>query len=668
LPRLLLAAGGDGRDDGTVRNPDSEVGTRVPPKLAGIEDVAGDEVHASAPARNSNGNGKVRLGSELSPQPEDAHTQTSSDPRVGQPEEGRDAGGQRAHGAAGRLPSAAPAAPGGVKQRLGDLLREDKQVGRRQLSTALRRQRRDHRRLGEVLVELGVPSIAVTRAVAKQMAADITDLDGMVIDERAIERMDGHVARELNVIPTHIDDAGYVHIATADPLSPELHERLSELAPVHLDLADAAAIQRALDRHYTVLGKVDAAAQRAAAAESVAAPATAGIATLSADAPVVQIVNLIITQGLRDRVSDIHIEPQADRLRIRFRVDGALQDVQSLPTNLAAPIASRLKILADMDIVDRHRSQDGQTTMKLDGRDIDIRIATIETLWGEKVVLRLLDRSRSLLPLKDLGLREGEHDKMRRMISSPYGLLIVSGPTGAGKTTTLYAALNELDRKTRNITTIEDPVEYQFENINQVQINRLAGMTFANGLRAILRQDPDVILVGEVRDVETAQIAVQSALTGHLVLCSLHAADCVGALHRFLDMGLEGFLVASAVIGVVAQRLVRVNCPHCAQPLQPSPEEIEFYESVRAHPPIRQFAGTGCKRCNQTGFFDRTGVFEAMTVDDSIRELIVGRATQVELRRHAQAAGMRTLQESACDLIDGGQTSLAEAMRTVYVI
>jgi type IV pilus assembly protein PilB len=592
--------------------------------------------------------------------------QESRDTAVAMPEEGLSAGGQSAPGAADGKPAASSAAPGAIRQRLGDLLREDKQVGKRQLSSALRRQRRDHRRLGDVLVDMGVPSIAVTRAVAKQMAAAITDLDALTFDESAIEMIDGRIARELGIVPTHIDESGHMHVATSDPLNPELLERLSEFAPLRLDLADAAAIQRALDRHYTVLGKVDAAAKRAVA-ESVVTK-TVELAQLSADAPVVQMVNLIITQGLRDRVSDIHIEPQADRLRIRFRVDGALQDVQSLPPNLAAPIASRLKILADMDIVDRHRSQDGQTTMKLDGRDIDIRIATMETLWGEKVVLRLLDRSRSLLPLSQLGLREEEHEKLRRMIASPYGLFIVSGPTGAGKTTTLYAALNELDRKTRNITTIEDPVEYQFANINQVQINRLAGMTFANGLRAILRQDPDVILVGEVRDVETAQIAVQSALTGHLVMCSLHAADCVGALHRFLDMGLEGFLVASAVVGVVAQRLVRINCPHCAQPLQPGAEEIEFYESVRGHQPIRQFAGIGCKRCNQTGFFDRSGVFEAMTVDDSMRELIVGRATQADLRRHAQAAGMRILQESACDLIDGGQTTIAEAMRTVYVI
>src|SRR5205807_5618709 len=220
-----------------------------------------------------------------------------------------------------------------------------------------------------------------------------------------------------------------------------------------------------------------------------------------------------------------HLEPQTDRLRIRYRVDGTLRDVQSLPRELAAPIASRVKIMANMDIVDRHRAQDGQIALELDGRAIDVRVSTTETIWGEKVVLRLLDRSKSLVPMHDLGLQDSEHARLEKLIGSPYGLLIVSGPTGAGKTTTLYAALNELDRTTRNITTIEDPVEYQFPNINQIQINRLAGMSFANGLKAILRQDPDVILIGEVRDVETAEIAIQSALTGHLVLCSLHAAD-----------------------------------------------------------------------------------------------------------------------------------------------
>jgi type IV pilus assembly protein PilB len=580
-------------------------------------------------------------------------------------------GEQNGHGPVpgqGAADGVTSAAPVGAK-RLGELLLDSNQIAKKTLGAGLKRQRRSGRRLGDVLVELGVPTSAITEAVAQQLATQVVDLDSARIDRVAVDSIDAAVARELGVVPTHVDEDGRLHIATADPADDELLRRLPDLADreVRLDLADAAAIQRALDRHYTVLPKLDAAAQRAVA-ETAQAPAAVGISTLSADAPVVQIVNLIITQGLRDRVSDIHIEPQADRLRIRYRIDGALRDVQSLPTDLAAPVASRLKIMADMDIVDRHRSQDGQMTMQLDGRDIDIRIATMETLWGEKVVLRLLDRSRSVLPLGQLGLRDEEHARLRRMITSPYGLMIVSGPTGAGKTTTLYAALNELDRTNRNITTIEDPVEYRFANINQVQINRLAGTTFANGLRAILRQDPDVILVGEVRDVETAQIAVQSALTGHLVLCSLHAADCVGALHRFLDMGLEGFLVASAVIGVVAQRLVRVNCPHCSREVEPRPEEADFYRMVMDRDPEAQMVGEGCRHCSGTGFFERSGVFETMSVDDSTRELIVDRATQVTLRRHAREAGMRTLQESACALIDSGQTTIAEAMRTVYVI
>jgi type IV pilus assembly protein PilB len=438
---------------------------------------------------------------------------------------------------------------------------------------------------------------------------------------------------------------------------------------VRLELADGLAIQRAIDRHYTVLANVGAAADAAIRDARVAVAAAPELAGLGADAPVVQIVNLILTQGLRDRVSDIHIEPQSDHLRIRYRIDGALRDVQSLPPALGGPIASRLKIMAEMDIVDRHRAQDGQTTMSVDGRTVDIRVATMETIWGEKVVLRLLDRSRSLLPLGQLGLRREEHERLQRLITSPYGLLIVSGPTGAGKTTTLYAALNELDRATRNITTIEDPVEYHFENINQIQINRLAGMTFANGLRAILRQDPDVILVGEIRDVETAQIAVQSALTGHLVLASLHAADAVGALYRFLDMGVEGYLVASAVIGVVAQRLVRVNCPVCSAPVPVRAEEAEFYRAIRGKDPLpHQIAGSGCRQCRGTGFYERRGVFECISVNDTVREEIVKQIPQTQLREHVHRRGVRSLQDAACDMVDEGKTTIAEAMRTVYVL
>jgi type IV pilus assembly protein PilB len=562
-------------------------------------------------------------------------------------------------------------APGTRAPMIGELLVQDGAASLDQVKNALRKQRKDRRPLGELLVQLGVPSASVTTAVGWQLGLAPVDLDTIYLQPEAVDSLTALFARQHQVVPYGVDDEGRLHVASTRPGDPALAKQVAEAAQrdVQMELADAAAIRRQLDLHSPVLGGVDTHAQRAISDATVTTPRIAELAGLSADAPVVQIVDLILTQGLRDRVSDIHIEPQADRLRIRFRVDGALRDVQALPTQLGGPVASRLKIMADMDIVDRHRAQDGQTTMNVDGRIVDIRIATTETIWGEKVVLRLLDRSRSLLPLGQLGLRDEEHERLQRLITSPYGLFIVSGPTGAGKTTTLYAGLNELDRTTRNITTIEDPVEYQFENINQIQINRLAGMSFANGLRAILRQDPDVILIGEIRDVETAQIAVQSALTGHLVMASLHAADAVGALYRFLDMGLESYLVASAVIGVVAQRLVRINCTTCSSTGEARPEEVEFYRGIRGgHAGVKQMLGSGCRQCNNTGFYDRRGVFECLAVDDEIRELIVDRVHQSQLRERVRAKGMRTLQDAVCDLIDEGQTTIAEAMRTVYVI
>jgi type IV pilus assembly protein PilB len=488
-------------------------------------------------------------------------------------------------------------------------------------------------------------------------------------EPEALATLDAISARRLNVLPISVDGAHRVHIATARPGDDELIETLRTFTgrDVVMHLAGRNAIHNALDRHYPVFDRVSTAVEQAISDRVEMAERQA--VSLQVDAPVVNIVDLLLTQGLRDRASDIHLEPQSDRLRIRFRVDGALHDVQDLPRDLINPIASRLKILASMDIVDRHRAQDGQIAIRLDGRAIDIRVATMETIWGEKVVLRLLDPEQALVSLPSLGLAEDAERTLRRLVASPYGLIVVSGPTGAGKTTTLYSLLNELDRQLLNITTIEDPVEYHFENINQVRINRLAGMTFANGLKAILRQDPDVILVGEVRDAETATIAIQAALTGHLVLCSLHASDTAGAIHRFLDMGIESFLVASALIGVVAQRLVRTNCAQCAAPYAPKPDELEFLRSVRGDVPMPQLkGGTGCIHCSGRAFYGRTGVFESLQIDDELRQLVVDKETHIGLRRAALSKGMVALQDSAVAMVERGQTTLAEAMRAVYVI
>jgi type IV pilus assembly protein PilB len=321
-----------------------------------------------------------------------------------------------------------------------------------------------------------------------------------------------------------------------------------------------------------------------------------------------------------------------------------------------------------MDVTENRKPQESKIRFEKDDHPYVLRAAIVSTNFGQMAALRVLDAPK-FTEFEQLGMSAEFAEKIKKNISGRYGLFLVCGPTGSGKTTTLYAALNEKDRTISNITTIEDPVEYQFDNINQVQINRLAGMTFVNGLRAILRQDPDVILVGEVRDVETAQIAVQSALTGHMVMASLHAADAVGAIFRFLDMGLPGYLVASSVVGVVAQRLVRVNCGFCAEEVPVKAEENDFYTAVRGRGPNqKQMAGTGCRRCSGTGFHERTGVFECMGVDEQIRAMIVGQSTQEQIREYARGEGMRTLQDAVCDLVDEGQTTIAEAMRTVYVL
>jgi type IV pilus assembly protein PilB len=337
-----------------------------------------------------------------------------------------------------------------------------------------------------------------------------------------------------------------------------------------------------------------------------------------------------------------------------------------LPAEIGPALISRIKIMAGMNIVERRRSQDGQFTTEIDGRSLDVRVATTATIWGEKCVLRLLDKTRSVFKLHELGMPVDTAQIYSRIMRSPFGMVLCAGPTGAGKTTTLYATLSEINEPHRNIMTIEDPVEYVFPSINQIQTNEAAGLTFADGLKSILRQDPDVILVGEIRDVETARIAVQSALTGHLVLSSLHATDTAAALHRFLDMGIESFLIASSVVAVVAQRLMRRICQSCKAPFDPSEEELAFYEEAGGPPKERFFAGRGCNFCAGTGYLDRIGVYELMKITPELKRLIVGWATQEELRRLAVSQGMRTLRDDAITLVTEDITTISEVIRGIY--
>jgi type IV pilus assembly protein PilB len=570
------------------------------------------------------------------------------------------------------------AAGGGqtTRPRLGDLLVERSAVTPAQVAEALLLKSGSDQRLGTLLLDLGlITERQLTEALAVQLGLPLADLRQQTPEPAAVALLTDSLARGLGAIPLRVRDDGVVEVAVADRTDRSVEELEHAMGrQVSLLLAAPTEIRRVIDSTYRALSGVDeqvaafAALQGERRPASAARSAAAGVVGDS-DAPVVQVVNKLITQALRDRASDVHIEPQDDRVRVRFRIDGALHDVVELPGTMASPLASRIKIMGSMNIVERRRPQDGQIAMTVDGRALDIRVATTGTVWGEKVVLRLLDKSRPQYKLRDLGMPAATNHSYSGLIRSPYGMVICAGPTGSGKTTTLYASMTEINSVENNITTIEDPVEYVFPSINQIQINEPAGITFAAGLRSILRQDPDVILVGEIRDTETARIAVQSALTGHFVLSSLHATDAVSALYRFLDMGIEAFLVASSVLGVVGQRLVRRTCVDCKIPYTLSAEERAFYEQAGGPEKTRFWVGAGCNFCAHTGYVDRVGVYELLRVTEEMRELLVApHPSHDEMRRLAVEQGMRSLRDEGIRLVTEDVTTVAEVVRTIYAM
>jgi type IV pilus assembly protein PilB len=553
------------------------------------------------------------------------------------------------------------------KPRLGDLLVERNLVTQSQLSEALLQQEASGKRLGSLLIELGaVDELECTRVLAEQLDLPLADLRQDAPDDDAISLLPESIARSSAAIPVRRTDAG-LSVAMADPNDVEAVARIREASGLDVValLAPPSDILRAIERAYRALVGVERHVEAFLATEALTSRVSQASETPEA-APVIQVVNLIITQGVRDRASDVHIEPQDSRVRIRYRIDGALHDVLALPANMGPAVISRIKVLAGMDIVERRKPQDGQIAMEVDGRPLDIRVSTTTTIWGEKGVMRLLDKNRSLFRLGELGMPDDAHDRFSRLIRSPFGMVICAGPTGSGKTTTLYAALTEINKSESNVMTIEDPVEYVLPSINQIQIQEGAGVTFAGGLKAILRQDPDIILVGEMRDVETARIGIQSALTGHLVLTSIHATDAAGALARFLDLGIEPFLVASSVIGVVGQRLVRRICRSCRAPYTPSPEELTFYREAGGPPKDLFWQGEGCNFCFRTGFEDRIGVYELLLLTEEMRQLISQKARHEEIYQLAVRQGMRTLRDGGIRLVAGDVTTISEVLRNIY--
>jgi type IV pilus assembly protein PilB len=585
-----------------------------------------------------------------------------------QPEPGREAVGTADRGVPAESEVDYSTTPGGT--RLGELLVDRKVVTSRQLVEALVQQPASGKRVGTLLVEIGVlDERTLAEVLAEQLGLSQIDLRKQSPDPETVPMLSEALARGFTAIPIGRSD-GAVDIAVADPTD-ELRSELTRAvgAEVNLLVAPATDIKRVIDNSYRVLTDVDRhvqAFQASEAALEIETPVESLAATEAA--PVIEVTNLVIMQGLRDRASDIHLEPQEGRVRVRFRIDGALHDALALPEAMGPALISRIKIMAGMNIVERRRSQDGQIATEIDGRPLDIRVATTATIWGEKAVLRLLDKSRPLYRLEELGMDQGQRARYSQLVRSPFGMVICAGPTGSGKTTSLYASLLEIQDIERNIMTIEDPVEYVIPGINQIQINEQADVTFSGGLKAILRQDPDVILVGEVRDVETARIAVQSALTGHLVLSSLHATDSVSALHRFLDMGIEPFLIASAVTGVLGQRLVRRICTHCKAPHTPTPDEVSFFREAGGSANTKFFHGEGCNFCSRTGYEDRIGIFELLPVTQEMKQLIVRHASHEKLMDQARKQGLSTLQDEGIRLVEEGITTVAEVVKALYTV
>ena len=527
--------------------------------------------------------------------------------------------------------------------------------------------RREGRTLGEALAELGAAdATAFTRALAGAAGLPFAPAPPTVPARELTAVLPMPFARRHLVLPLALDATG-LQVAVADPGAlPALDDlRFLFRARVRPTVVPAPALRDAITRAYDAAARSPADTMDAIGEERLDLVAheldePPDLLEAGDETPVIRLVNALLFQAVKDGASDIHVEPYERSLAVRFRIDGMLHDVLAPPAHLHPTIASRMKIMAGLDIAERRLPQDGRIRVRVAGRDVDIRVSVVPTAFGERVVLRLLDRASALLDLPELGLPPAVASGLARVLDQSHGIVLVTGPTGSGKTTTLYAALRRLATGERNIMTIEDPIEYQLRGIGQIQASPRIGLTFAAGLRAVLRQDPDVILVGEIRDRETVEIAMQAALTGHLVFSTLHTNDACGAVTRLLDMAVEPFLVSSSVLAVLAQRLIRRVCGGCAVTGPPSDEERR---ALGAAPEVLRHAGPGCAACRGTGYRGRTGVHELLLFDDPVRALVMARADAAALRRHATAAGMPTLRDDGFAKARAGVTTVAEVLR-----
>jgi type IV pilus assembly protein PilB len=553
-------------------------------------------------------------------------------------------------------------------KKLGEILVEKGLVTHKDLELALFEQSRTDQPLGRILVDLGiVKESELMAALAQQVGFTVVDLADYTIDPTASGLIPEQVARRYHAIPIGYDD-GRLMVAMADPANLFALDDIRTITGMDIQpvVATSADIEQAIAKFSRLDESVSQMASEAAEQAEEDDEAKRGAAAVE-EGPIVKMVNLLISQALADRASDIHIEPMERDVRIRYRIDGVLQEVMRSPKNIQAGLISRLKVMADINIAERRIPQDGRVGLTVGGKTIDLRMATLPTVYGEKVVMRILDKTSVLIKLEDMGLLEHSFKPYQSAFVRPYGAILVTGPTGSGKSTTLYATLNILNKPDKNIITVEDPVEYRLPGINQIQVNPRAGLTFASALRSILRADPDIVLIGEIRDRETALIAVEAALTGHLVLSSLHTNNAPSSLPRLIEMGVEPYLVSSAIDCVVAQRLARKLCSKCRQGYKPEPGEmLEAGFGEEAVADLKElFRPVGCSSCSKTGYRGRLGLYEVMPISEEIERLTVERASSEEIRRAARADGMVQLREDGLEKARMGVTSIQEVLRVV---
>lgn len=559
------------------------------------------------------------------------------------------------------------------QSRLGGQLVEAGHITREELRQALERQEEDGRLLGEILVQMGAAtSEQVDAALEKMFDIESVSTASLVPDPDALELVPKGLAERYRVLPLESDRATLV-VATSDPLNLDARDRLQETTNRIVDMRSAPsdAVRRAIDRYYQDEGVVSELEERVAelTQRSLERVRRRGeeTAEVSESAPVVELIDALLELALVQRASDLHVEPREDTLRTRLRIDGVLQDGPRLPLELRSVVTTRLKILGGMDISENRLPQDGRAMAEIRDTSVDMRLSSFPTVHGESLVVRLLQKERLVRGLGELGMTDDQLAQYRRLVHNPHGILLVTGPTGSGKTTTLYSTLTQLNSDELNVMTLEDPAEYQLEDIRQSQINRRAGLTFANGLRSILRQDPDVVLVGEIRDEETMDVAVRSALTGHLVFSTLHTNDAAGAVPRLLDMGAEPYLVSSSLLGVVAQRLVRLICPQCPQSVEPSEAQRKELERLGYEVSPEQMEGMrrgeGCSHCGGTGYRGRVGVFEILPTSPAVQEAIVEGGDASAVREAAVSEGMTSMLDAGLERVFAGKTTLEEVLR-----